>query len=298
MQGGIHPDYTGETYLEICAAVKAACPACTCTPSRRSRSGRARARSACRCRASSPAEGGRARLAARHRGGGAGRRGARRALPGQDQHGQWLEVMETAHGRACARPRPSCSATSTGRALGAPPAARARAAGATGGFTEFVPLPFVHMEAPIYLKGRARGPDLPRGAADARGGALALHPHITNMQASGSRWAPTACACLPPASTIVGGTLMNETHHARRRRLARAGARPAAMRALVRRAARRRASARRCTRRDARHAARARAGLRARLVSARVPRVQPARAPLVRQACLKPRSDPSRASSA
>ena len=34
----------------------------------------------------------------------------------------------------------------------------------TGGFTEFVPLPFVHMEAPIYLKGVARsGPDLPRG---------------------------------------------------------------------------------------------------------------------------------------
>src|SRR5262249_46233262 len=26
----------------------------------------------------------------------------------------------------------------------------------TGGFTEFVPLPFVHMEAPIYLRGRAR----------------------------------------------------------------------------------------------------------------------------------------------
>ena len=40
----------------------------------------------------------------------------------------------------------------------------------TGGFTEFVPLPFVHMEAPIYLKGRARPrPDLPRGGADARG---------------------------------------------------------------------------------------------------------------------------------
>ena len=26
----------------------------------------------------------------------------------------------------------------------------------TGGFTEFVPLPFVHMEAPMYLKGNAR----------------------------------------------------------------------------------------------------------------------------------------------
>ena len=34
----------------------------------------------------------------------------------------------------------------------------------TGGFTEFVPLPFVHMATPIYLQGRARrGPDLPRG---------------------------------------------------------------------------------------------------------------------------------------
>ena len=39
----------------------------------------------------------------------------------------------------------------------------------TGGFTEFVPLPFVHMAAPIYLQqqGPAR-PDVPRGAADAR----------------------------------------------------------------------------------------------------------------------------------
>ena len=32
----------------------------------------------------------------------------------------------------------------------------------TGGFTEFVPLPFVHMEAPMYLKGKARkGPTFP-----------------------------------------------------------------------------------------------------------------------------------------
>ncbi len=40
----------------------------------------------------------------------------------------------------------------------------------TGGFTEFVPLPFVHMEAPIYLQGTcAARPDVPRGGADARG---------------------------------------------------------------------------------------------------------------------------------
>ena len=40
----------------------------------------------------------------------------------------------------------------------------------TGGFTEFVPLPFVHMATPIFIQGKARrGPDVPRGAADARG---------------------------------------------------------------------------------------------------------------------------------
>ncbi len=39
----------------------------------------------------------------------------------------------------------------------------------SGGFTEFVPLPFVHMEAPMWLQGRARsGPDLRRVAAPAR----------------------------------------------------------------------------------------------------------------------------------
>ena len=41
----------------------------------------------------------------------------------------------------------------------------------TGGFTEFVPLPFVHMAAPVYLKrGRPPGPDLARVRADARRG--------------------------------------------------------------------------------------------------------------------------------
>ena len=33
----------------------------------------------------------------------------------------------------------------------------------SGGFTEFVPLPFVHMEAPMYLRGQARpGPTSPK----------------------------------------------------------------------------------------------------------------------------------------
>ena len=70
--------------------------------------------------------------------------------------------------------------------LGAPPDRAARAAEARrGGFTEFVPLPFVHMEAPIALKGQARsGPTFREALLMHAVGRLALHPWITNVQAS------------------------------------------------------------------------------------------------------------------
>ena len=55
----------------------------------------------------------------------------------------------------------------------------------TGGFTEFVPLPFVHMEAPIYLKGRARrGPTFREAVLMHAVARLALHPLIPNIQTS------------------------------------------------------------------------------------------------------------------
>src|SRR5262249_56820275 len=55
----------------------------------------------------------------------------------------------------------------------------------SGGFTEFVPLPFVHMEAPIYLQGRARrGPSFREAMLMHAVGRLALHPWIQNIQAS------------------------------------------------------------------------------------------------------------------
>ena len=55
----------------------------------------------------------------------------------------------------------------------------------SGGFTEFVPLPFVPMEAPIYLKGRARrGPTFGEVLLMHAVGRLALHPWITNVQVS------------------------------------------------------------------------------------------------------------------
>ena len=55
----------------------------------------------------------------------------------------------------------------------------------TGGFTEFVPLPFVHMEAPMYLRGQARrGPTFREALLMHSVARLVLHPHITSIQTS------------------------------------------------------------------------------------------------------------------
>jgi FO synthase len=57
--------------------------------------------------------------------------------------------------------------------------------GRTGGIAEFVPLPFVHMESPIYLAGAARrGPTLRECVLLHAVARLVLHPLITNIQAS------------------------------------------------------------------------------------------------------------------
>ena len=83
----------------------------------------------------------------------------------------------------------------------------------TGGFTEFVPLPFVHMEAPIFRKGLARpGPTLREAILVHAVARLALHPWITNIQAS---WVKLgiegAQAALQAGCNDLGGTLMNES---------------------------------------------------------------------------------------
>jgi FO synthase len=83
----------------------------------------------------------------------------------------------------------------------------------TGGFTEFVPLPFVHMASPIFLKGKARsGPTFAESIKVHAVARLALHPWITNIQASwvklGTKGAQIA---LHAGCNDLGGTLMNET---------------------------------------------------------------------------------------
>jgi FO synthase len=83
----------------------------------------------------------------------------------------------------------------------------------SGGFTEFVPLPFVHMEAPIALRGGARrGPTFGETLLVHAVGRLALHPWITNVQASWPKLGPDGvAAALRAGVNDLGGTLMNES---------------------------------------------------------------------------------------
>ena len=83
----------------------------------------------------------------------------------------------------------------------------------TGGITEFVPLPFVHIEAPLFLKGRARkGPTFRESILMHAIARLALYPYITNIQTSWVKMGVAGAeACLNAGCNDLGGTLMNES---------------------------------------------------------------------------------------
>jgi FO synthase len=83
----------------------------------------------------------------------------------------------------------------------------------TGGLTEFVPLPFVHMEAPMYLKGGSRkGPTWRETLLMHAVARLVLHPLVTNIQASWVKLGPAGVAqVLHAGVNDCGGTLMNES---------------------------------------------------------------------------------------
>ncbi len=83
----------------------------------------------------------------------------------------------------------------------------------TGGFTEFVPLPFIHMEAPMSLRGQARsGPTWREVRLMHAVARLVLHPLITNIQASWVKLGETGVGSLLRSGVNdLGGTLMNES---------------------------------------------------------------------------------------
>jgi FO synthase len=83
----------------------------------------------------------------------------------------------------------------------------------TGGFTEFVLLPFVHASSPIYLAGLARpGPTVRENRAVHALSRLMLHGAIDNIQCSWVKLGPDACRdVLRGGVNDLGGTLMEET---------------------------------------------------------------------------------------
>ncbi|MGH3516694.1 MAG: bifunctional FO biosynthesis protein CofGH [Haloechinothrix sp.] len=126
----------------------------------------------------------------------------------------WIEVVSTAHRLGI----PSSSTMMYGhvdhpghwlghlRVL-------AEIAAATGGFTEFVGLPFVHHNAPIYLAGVARpGPTMRDNRAVHAFARLALHGGIDNVQCSWVKLGDEGTAqLLRGGANDIGGTLMEET---------------------------------------------------------------------------------------
>ncbi len=215
MQGGIHPRYTGATYLDILKAAK-------------------RAVSDIHVHAFSPLEvhHGATSLGLtvgdyldRLRDAGLGSLPgtaaeilddeARAVLcPDKLSTAQWLAIVETAHRRGL-----RTTATIMFGHIDTPEHWARHLLHIrdlqerTGGFTEFVPLPFVHMEAPLYLKGRARkGPTLRETVLMHAVARLVLHPSIPNIQVSWVKLGEEgASACLNAGANDLGGTLMNES---------------------------------------------------------------------------------------
>ncbi len=215
LQGGIHPEYTGATYLGICRAIKRALPRMhihAFSPLEIWQGAKTLGRSLPDF------------LAELKEAGLSSLPGTAAEIlddevravicPDKVKTDEWLQVMEAAH-------RVGLRATVTimfghvdryehwARHLLRVRALQER----TGGFTEFVPLPFVPMEAPMYLKGAARlGPTFREAVLMHAVGRLALNPVISNIQASWVKLGPAGVvACLKAGVNDLGGTLMNES---------------------------------------------------------------------------------------
>lgn len=215
LQGGIHPEYTGQHYIDVCHAIKEVVPDM-------------------HIHAFSPLEvwQGAETLGVslrefleRLQAAGLG------SLPGTAAEilhddvrqvlcadkintAQWLQVMETAHAVGL-------NTTATimfghvdryehwAHHLSVVRDLQSR----SGGFTEFVPLPFVAQMAPIYRRGQSRrGPTFREAVLMHAVARLILHPHITNIQASWVKMGLEGVeACLHAGVNDIGGTLINES---------------------------------------------------------------------------------------
>ena len=221
LQGGIHPNYTGQTYLDICTAIKTAVPDM-------------------HIHAFSPLEiwqGAQtlglsvAEFLRRLRAAGLDTLPGTAAeilddevrsliCPDKLNTEEWLSVMRDAHEvglRTTAtmmyghleKPKHLARHFLRLREL----QKQTSRTGRSGVFTEFVPLPFVHMEAPIFLKGKTRkGPTFREAVLVHAVARLVLHPYFHNIQTSWVKMGPEGVKiCLKAGVNDLGGTLMNES---------------------------------------------------------------------------------------
>ena len=215
MQGGIHPSFTGETYLSIIKAAKAGAPDIHV----HAFSPLEVAHGAETLGLTIPAYLERLRDAGLSSLPGTAAEvltdRAREILcPGKMSVQGWLDIVGAAHGVGL----PTTSTIMFGHIDTAEDwASHLLALRAlqlkTGGITEFVPLPFVHMEAPIYYKGQARqGPTFREVVLMHAVARIALHGVIDNIQASWCKLGPEGVlAVLNAGVNDLGGTLMNES---------------------------------------------------------------------------------------
>ncbi|MDP8988281.1 MAG: 5-amino-6-(D-ribitylamino)uracil--L-tyrosine 4-hydroxyphenyl transferase CofH [Actinomycetota bacterium] len=214
LQGGIHPDFDGEYYLRVTKAVSEA------TPGLHLHGFTALEVSEGARRLGEPLAGYLGRLA----------EAGLRSLPGTAAEvlddevravlcpdkvttDEWLEVHRTAHAiglrsnitimfGSVERPRHWARHLLRTRALQEE----------TGGFTEFVPLPFVHMAAPIHLQGRSRrGPTFREALLMHAVGRIAYHGLVDNVQVSWVKMGRDgARQALRAGANDLGGTLLDE----------------------------------------------------------------------------------------
>ncbi len=215
LQGGIHPEYTGQTYIDICHSIKQVVPEM-------------------HIHAFSPLEvwqGAHTLNISIDEFLGQLKEAGLGTLPGTAAEilddevrqtlcpdkintAQWLEVMEAAHGRGFNTTATIMYGHMEAYKHVARHLLRVRdLQEKTGGFTEFVILPFIHMESPIYLKGGARkGPTFREAILIHAISRLVLNPYFRNIQASWTKLGHDGVrACLEAGVNDLGGTLMNET---------------------------------------------------------------------------------------
>ena len=215
LQGGIHPDFTGETYLSICHAIKSEVPSIhihAFSPLEVTQGARtlgisiAEFLEALKHAGLSTLPGTAAEILDDE---------VRQIIcPDKITTDEWLNVIKTAHKTGL----PTTATIMFGHVDKPQHWARhlihvRNLQSQTGGFTEFVPLPFIHQEAPMYRRQNCRkGPTFRESLLMHAVARIVLHRYISNIQASWTKMGKAGVIeCLRAGANDVGGTLMNES---------------------------------------------------------------------------------------